>query len=81
MTKFPILHYNTKNTKKKLVPPPAPPSRYEDVVGWPKIEAGYTQALRGHRKFSREAIDYDLLSEVNNVGLWRDLNKIEKTPQ
>lgn len=53
MTKFPILHYNTKNTKSKLVPPPMPPSKYEDVVGWPMIEASYKQALRGHRKFSR----------------------------
>ena len=58
MTKFPILHYNTKNTKSKLVPPPMPPSKYEDVVGWPMIEASYKQALRGHRKFSREAVCY-----------------------
>ena len=44
MTKFPILHYNTKNTKSKLVPPPMPPSKYEDVVGWPMIEASYVKA-------------------------------------
>lgn len=81
MTKFPILHYNTKNTKSKLVPPPMPPSKYEDVVGWPMIEASYKQALRGHRKFSREAVCYDLLSEVNNVELWSDLKKIESRPQ
>lgn len=81
MTKFPILHYNTKNTKSKLVPPPMPPSKYEDVVGWPMIEASYKQALRGHRKFSREAVCYDLLSEVNNVELWSDLKKIENRPQ
>lgn len=81
MTKFPILHYNTKNTKKKLVPPPAPPSKYEDVVGWPMIEASYKQALRGHRKFSREAVQYDLYSELNNVDLWKSLNKIESKPR
>ena len=30
---------------------------------------------------SREALLYDLYSEVNNVRLWRDLKKIEKTRQ
>lgn len=41
MTKFPIMLYNTKNTKKALVPPIPPPSSYEDAVGWSAIEAGY----------------------------------------
>ena len=81
MTKFPIMLYNTKNTKKALVPPIPPPSSYEDAVGWAAIEAGYKTALRGSRKFTREAVLYDLYSEVNNVRLWRDLKKIEKTRQ
>lgn len=81
MTKFPIMLYNTKNTKKALVPPIPPPSSYEDTVGWSAIEAGYKTALRGSRKFTREAVLYDLYSEVNNVRLWRDLKKIEKTRQ
>ena len=81
MTKFPIMLYNTKNTKKALVPPIPPPSSYEDAVGWSAIEAGYKTALRGSRKFTREAVLYDLYSEVNNVRLWRDLKKIEKTRQ
>lgn len=55
--------------------------RYEDAVGWSAIEAGYKTALRGSRKFTREAVLYDLYSEVNNVRLWRDLKKIEKTRQ
>ena len=71
MTKFPIMLYNTKNTKKALVPPIPPPSSYEDAVGWSAIEAGYKTALRGSRKFTREAVLYDLYSEVNNVRLWR----------
>ena len=79
MTKFPIMLYNTKSTKKALVPPIPPPSSYEDAVGWAAIEAGYKTALRGSRKFTREAVLYDLYSEVNNVRLWRDLKKIEKT--
>ena len=54
---------------------------YEDAVGWSAIEAGYKTALRGSRKFTREAVLYDLYSEVNNVRLWRDLKKIEKTRQ
>ena len=41
----------------------------------------YKTALRGSRKFTREAVLYDLYSEVNNVRLWRDLKKIEKTRQ
>ena len=81
MTKFPIMLYNTKNTKKALVPPIPPPSSYEDTVGWSAIEAGYKTVLRGSRKFTREAVLYDLYSEVNNVRLWRDLKKIEKTRQ
>ena len=36
--------YNTKNTKKALVPPIPPPSSYEDAVGWSAIEAGYKTA-------------------------------------
>ena len=81
MTKFPIMLYNTKNTKKALVPPIPPPSSSEDAVGWSAIEAGYKTVLRGSRKFTREAVLYDLYSEVNNVRLWRDLKKIEKTRQ
>ena len=81
MTKSPIMLYNTKSTKKALVPPIPPPSSYEDAVGWAAIEAGYKTALRGSRKFTREAVLYDLYSEVNNVRLWRDLKKIEKTRQ
>ena len=54
---------------------------YEDTVGWSAIEAGYKTVLRGSRKFTREAVLYDLYSEVNNVRLWRDLKKIEKTRQ
>lgn len=77
MTKFPILIYNTKNVKNVFVPPPAPPSPFEKVAGWDAIQAGYKQALRGQRKFTREAVEYDLLSEVNNVDLWRSLQKID----
>lgn len=80
MTKYPILHLVTKETRKPYVPPPAPPSPYEEVVGWPRIEGGYAQALRGKRKYTREAVNYDLLSEVNNVELWRDLKAIGAKP-
>ena len=71
MTKFPIMLYNTKSTKKALVPPIPPPSSYEDAVGWSAIEAGYKTALRGSRKFTREAVLYDLYSEVNNAPVAR----------
>ena len=71
MTKFPLLIYNTKNTKCPAIAPPAPPSRYEDVVGWPMVEKGYKNALRGQRKFTREAVRYDLFSEISNFGVGR----------
>lgn len=80
MTKYPIMHLVTKETRKPYVPPPAPPSPYEEVVGWPRLEKGYAQALRGKRKYTREAVGYDLLSEVNNVELWRDLKAIGAAP-
>ncbi len=80
MTKYPILHLTTRETKKPYIPPPPPPAKYEDAVGWERIEEGYKQALRGKRKYTREAVTYDLLSEVNNVELWRALTAIEVRP-
>ena len=80
MTKYPILHLTTRETKKPYIPPPPPPAKYEDAVGWERIEDGYKQALRGKRKYTREAVTYDLLSEVNNVELWRALKAIEARP-
>ena len=80
MTKYPILHLTTRETKKPYIPPPPPPAKYEDAVGWERIEEGYKQALRGKRKYTREAVTYDLLSEVNNVELWRALKAIEVRP-
>ena len=80
MTKYPILHLTTRETKKPYIPPPPPPAKYEDAVGWERIEGGYKQALRGKRKYTREAVTYDLLSEVNNVELWRALKAIEVRP-
>lgn len=62
------------------IPPPPPPAKYEDAVGWERIEDGYKQALRGKRKYTREAVTYDLLSEVNNVELWRALKAIKARP-
>ena len=80
MTKYPILHLTTRETKKPYIPPPPPPAKYEEAVGWARIEEGYKQALRGKRKYTREAVNYDLLSELNNVELWRALKAIEVRP-
>lgn len=70
MTKFPI----------KTLPPIQPPGTFEEVVGYDRIEANYKEALKGPRKFKKEAVDYDLYRELNNVGLWRDLRKERYTP-
>ena len=80
MTKYPILHLTTRETKKPYIPPPPPPAKYEEAVGWARIEEGYKQALRGKRKYTREAVTYDLLSELNNVELWRALKAIGPRP-
>ena len=76
MTKFPIMILNTIETKKNYLPPLPPPSSYEDAVGWAAIQSSYKNALRGKRKFTKEAIDYDLYSELNNVNLWRSLKRV-----
>ena len=57
MTKYPILHLTTRETKKPYIPPPPPPAKYEEAVGWARIEEGYKQALRGKRKYTREAVN------------------------
>jgi len=63
----------------KPVPPIMPPSPYEQIVGYDKIEAGYKEALRGYRKFRKEAVIYDMCRERNNVRLWRELKPDAKT--
>ena len=70
MTKFPI----------KPLPVLREPGTFEEVVGYDRIEANYKEALRGARKFKKEAVNYDLYRELNNVGLWRDLRKERYTP-
>lgn len=77
MTKFPILVKTARKTKHPQTPPIKPLRPYEEMVGWGAIELGYHDALRGPRKYTREAVDYDLLAEVNNVELWRELKAIK----
>ena len=79
MTKYPSTP-KRKKRKRKPIPPIMPPSKYEDAVGWDRIEAGYKEALRGKRKFKKEAILYDLYRELNNVGLWRELKSGKYVP-
>ena len=45
-----------------------------------RIKVGYKQALRGQRKYTREAVKYDLFREKNNVDLWRELKSSKYTP-
>ena len=80
MTKFPILVKTSKKTKHPQVPPIRPLRPYEAMVGWDMIELGYKDVLRGQRKYTREAVNYDLLSELNNVDLWRELKAIGPRP-
>lgn len=81
MTKFPVLVKTSQKVKNPVVPPIRPPRPYEEIIGWDMIEAGYKNALRGQRKYTREAVDYDLLSQVNNVALWRQLMAIGPRPE
>ena len=70
MTKFPL----------KQLPPIMPPSTFEEAVGYDRIETHYKEALRGPRKYKKEAVDYDLYRELNNVNLWRDLKSGRYAP-
>lgn len=80
MTKFPILVKTSQKVKHPKVPPIRPLRPYEEMVGWDMIEMGYHNVLRGQRKYTREAVNYDLLCEVNNVELWRELKAIGPRP-
>lgn len=80
MTKYPSLVKVTKTLKNPVVPPIEPPSEYEKVVGYDRIKSSYDNALRGQRKFTREAVKYDLYRERNNVILWHDLKGERYTP-
>ena len=80
MTKFPILVKTAQKVKHPIIPPIMPLRPYEEMVGWDTIGASYKNALRGQRKYTREAVLYDLFSEVNNVQLWRELTAIKARP-
>ena len=80
MTKFPLFIKTAQNIKHPLTPPIMPLATYEEAVGYERIKVGYKQALRGQRKYTREAVKYDLFREKNNVDLWRELKSSRYTP-
>lgn len=65
---------------KKPVPPPASPSSYEETVEYGKIEACYKETLRGPRRYKKEAVNYDMCRERNNIALWRELKSGNYVP-
>ena len=80
MTKFPLFIKPAQNIKPPPIPPIMPLATYEEAVGYERIKVGYKQALRGQRKYTREAVKYDLFREKNNVDLWRELKSSKYTP-
>lgn len=80
MTKFPSLVKVAKTLKHPDVPPIMRPAPYEQVVGYDRLDVHYENALRGPRKYTREAVLYDLYREKNNVDLWRELKRIQTRP-
>ena len=80
MTKFPLFIKTAQNIKCPQIPPIMPLVPYEEAVGYERIKGGYKQALRGRRKYTREAVKYDLFREKNNVDLWRELKSSKYTP-
>ena len=80
MTKFPLFIKTAQNIKHPPTPPIMPLATYEEAVGYERIKDGYKQALRGQRKYTREAVKYDLFREKNNVDLWRELKSSKYTP-
>lgn len=80
MTKFPLFIKTAQNIKRPQIPPIMPLAPYEEAVGYERIKGSYKQALRGRRKYTREAVKYDLFREKNNVDLWRELKSSKYTP-
>ena len=80
MTKFPLFIKTAQNIKHPPIPLIMPLATYEEAVGYERIKVGYKQALRGQRKYTREAVKYDLFREKNNVDLWRELKSSKYTP-
>lgn len=80
MTKFPLFIKTAQNIKHPPIPPIMPLATYEEAVGYERIKVGYKQALRGQRRYTREAVKYDLFREKNNVDLWRELKSSKYTP-
>ena len=80
MTKFPFFVKTIHNIKRPVVPPPLPASPYEKVIDYENLKEGYRKATRGQRKYTREAVKYDLFREKNNVDLWRELKSSRYTP-
>lgn len=80
MAKFPQLVKSTNTVKFPTVPPIMPPSSFEDAVGFDRIESSYETTLRGQRKYTCEAVNYDLYRERNNVLLWRELRSSQYKP-
>lgn len=80
MTKFPLFIKTAQNIKHPPTPPIMPLATYEEAVGYERIKDSYKQALRGQRKYTREAVKYDLFREKNNVDLWRELKSSKYTP-
>lgn len=80
MTKFPSLVKVNKTLRHPDIPPIMPPAPYEEVVGYKRLDAQYDNALRGPRKYTREAVLYDLYREKNNVDLWRELKRVQPRP-
>lgn len=81
MAKFPLLVKTAQRLKRPEIPPVGKLCSYEELLNWDQIEASYKQAMRGRRKYTTEAVNYDLLSEVNNVKLWRELKEIGSRPE
>ena len=51
-----------------------------EPFSYENLKEGYRKATRGQRKYTREAVKYDLLREKNNVDLWRELKNSKYTP-
>ena len=77
---MPVSYTHLDVYKRQPIPPIMPLATYEEAVGYERIKVGYKQALRGQRKYTREAVKYDLFREKNNVDLWRELKSSKYTP-
>lgn len=76
-TSISLLYANTvlwKNPYTKKIPAP---SAYAEAISPAAIEKSYQNAMRGQKRYTKKAIEYALLNELNNAELHKELANVQ----